>query len=144
MIYSDTVRYALLALAYLAMHRDRLVKADEIAKAQNIPKPFLSKILHELARRDILHSVKGPRGGFSLKVDPKDLTMWDVVALMGEDYRFQACVLMPEKCETFNTNPCVVHSRWEKLKKSIVDFLKETTIWDLVSVEKRHLVDMLS
>ncbi|NPA41764.1 MAG: Rrf2 family transcriptional regulator [Aquificae bacterium] len=144
MIYSDTVRYALLALAYLAMHRDRLVKADEIAKAQNIPKPFLSKILHELARRDILHSVKGPRGGFSLKVDPEKLTMWDVVSLMGEDYRFQACVLMPDKCETFNTNPCVVHHRWEKLKKSIVDFLKSTTIADLISVEERHLTGMLS
>jgi len=62
MIYSDTVRYALLALGYLALHRDRLVKADEIAKAQNIPKPFLSKILHELARREVLHSVKEPCG----------------------------------------------------------------------------------
>jgi Rrf2 family protein len=144
MIYSDTVRYALMALAYLALHRDRLVKADEIAKAQNIPKPFLSKILHELARRDILHSVKGPRGGFALKVDPEKLTMWDVVSLMGEEYRFQACVLMPDKCEVYETNPCVVHHRWEKLKKKIVEFLQSTTIKDLVSVEERHLADLLS
>ncbi|WP_457600755.1 RrF2 family transcriptional regulator [Hydrogenivirga sp.] len=144
MIYSDTVRYAMLALAYLALHRDRLVKADEIAKAQNIPKPFLSKILHELARRDVLQSVKGPRGGFALKVDPQKLTMWDVVSLMGEEYRFQACVLMPDKCEVYETNPCVVHHRWEKLKRQMIDFLKNTTIADLISVEERHLADMLS
>ncbi len=144
MIYSDTVRYALLALAYLAMHRDRLVKAEEIAKAQNIPKPFLSKILHELSRRDILNSVKGPRGGFSLKVDPEKLTMWDVISIMGEEYRFQACALMPDKCDVYETNPCVIHHRWEKLKHQMIDFFKKTTIQDLVSIEERHLANLLS
>ncbi len=144
MIYSDTVRYALMALAYLALNRDRLVKADEIAKAQKIPKPFLSKILHELARRDILHSVKGPRGGFALKVDPEKLSMWDVVVLMGEENKFNTCVLMPEKCEVYETNPCVIHHRWERLKRKIVEFLQNTSIADLVSVEERHLADLLS
>ncbi len=141
MIYSDTVRYALMALSYLAMNRGRLVKAEEIAKTQNIPKPFLSKILHELARRDILHSVKGPKGGFSLKVDPEKLTMWDVVVLMGEENKFNSCVLMPEKCEAFQTNPCVVHDKWEKLKHQIIEFLKSTTIAELISVEERHMVE---
>ena len=144
MIYSDTVRYALMALSYLATNRGRLVKADEIAKNQNIPKPFLSKILHELSRRDILTSVKGPKGGFTLKVDPSKLTMWDVVVLLGEENKFNACVLMPDKCEEYETNPCSIHHRWEKLKKKIVEFLKETTIEDLVDVETRHLSQILS
>lgn len=144
MIYSDTVRYALMALAYLALHKDRLVKAEEIAKAQNIPRPFLSKILHELAKREVLLSVKGPKGGFALKVDPKELSMWDVVVLMGEENKFQTCVLMPEKCDVYETNPCIVHHRWEKLKRKIIDFLKETTIADLISVEERHLAELLS
>ena len=144
MIYSDTVRYALLALTYLASNRHRLVKTDEIAKVQNIPRPFLSKILHELAKKDILQSVKGPKGGFTLKVEPEKLTMWDVVSIMGEDYKFKTCVLMPDKCEEFATNPCVIHHRWESLKKSIVEFLKGTTIADLVSVEERHRAGLLS
>ena len=144
MIYSDTVRYALMALSYLATNRGRLVKADEIAKNQNIPKPFLSKILHELSRRDVLTSVKGPKGGFALKVDPSKLTMWDVVVLLGEENKFNACVLMPDKCEEYETNPCSIHHRWEKLKKKIVEFLKETTIEDLVDVEVRHLSQILS
>ncbi len=143
MIYSDTVRYALMALAYLAYNKGRLVKADEIAKAQGIPKPFLSKILHELAKKDILYSVKGPKGGFTLKVDPASLSMWDVVVLMGEEGKFDACVLMPNKCEVYETNPCVIHNRWEKLKKRIVEFLKETTIADLISVEDKHIKTLI-
>jgi Rrf2 family protein len=144
MIYSDTVRYALMALSYLAMNRGRLVKADEIAQNQNIPKPFLSKILHELSRRDILSSVKGPKGGFALKVDPSKLTMWDVVVLLGEESKFNTCVLMPDRCEEYETNPCSIHHRWERLKKKIVDFLKETTIQDLIEVEAKHLTQILS
>ncbi len=144
MIYSDTVRYALMALSYLAYHQGKLVKADEIAKAQGIPKPFLSKILHELARRNVLHSVKGPRGGFTLKVDPKTLSMWDVVVIMGEEGRFNSCVLMPEKCEVYESNPCVVHHKWENLKRKVIEFLKETTIADLITVEERHMADMVS
>jgi hypothetical protein len=54
MIYSETVKYALLALAYLALNRDRLVKVEEIAEAQNIPRPFLSKIFHKLVRERVL------------------------------------------------------------------------------------------
>lgn len=144
MIYSDTVRYTLLALAYLALNRNRLVKAEEIARTQNIPRPFLSKILHELSKRDILTSVKGPKGGFTLKVDPEKLTMWDVVVLLGEENKFQTCILMPDKCEEYETNPCVIHHKWEKIKKQVVDFLKSTTIAELTSVEERHLSSMLS
>ncbi len=144
MIYSDTVRYALMALSYLASNRGRLVKADEIAQNQNIPKPFLSKILHELSRRDVLSSVKGPKGGFALKADPSKLTMWDVVVLLGEEGKFNTCVLMPDRCEEYETNPCAIHHRWEKLKKKIVEFLKETTIEDLIEVEEKHLSNILS
>ena len=140
MIYSDTVRYALLALSYIAYKKGRLVKADEIAKAQRIPKPFLSKILHELARREILFSVKGPKGGFTLKTDPDNLTMWDILKLLGEDTKFDTCVIKPDKCEVFSEHPCAVHHKWEKLKAQVVEFLKNTTIAELASVEDRHTI----
>ncbi len=143
MIYSDTVRYALLALSYIAHKEGQLVKAEEIAKSQRIPKPFLSKILHELARREVLLSVKGPRGGFTFKVDPSQLTMWDVIKLMGEENKFDTCVIKPEKCEVFKEHPCAVHHKWEKLKAQIVDFLKNTTIAELASVEDRHAITKL-
>ena len=144
MIYSDTVRYTLMALAYLALNRDRLVKAEEIARTQNIPRPFLSKILHELSKRDILTSVKGPKGGFTLKVDPEKLSIWDVIVLLGEENKFQTCILMPDKCEVYETNPCVIHHKWEKIKRKVIDFLKSTTIAELTSVEERHLPNLLS
>ena len=139
MIFSDTVRYALIGLAYLALNRDRLVKAEEIAKVHKIPRPFLSKVLHELAKRGFVHSVKGPRGGFGLAKDPEKITIWDVIEAFGESYKYEMCILMPHKCGEYSSNPCVVHDKWEELKQIIVNFFKNTTIAELAGVEEKHV-----
>ncbi len=132
MFYSDSVRYALMALSYLAKNRDRMVKVEEIAKAKNIPKPFLAKILNELAKGDVLISLKGPAGGFKLKKDPSEVSIWDVVEIMREDNKFYMCILMPDKCEIYETNPCVVHHLWEGIKSQMIEFMKRTTLVDLI------------
>ncbi len=138
MIYSDTVKYALLALAYLALNRDRLVKVEEIAEVQNIPRPFLSKIFHKLARERVLRSYKGPTGGFAFAIPPEDITILDVMRFLDEDYKLDWCALRSERCEEYERHPCAVHDKWTKLREQIYEYLRTTTIADLAQVEARH------
>ncbi|MFN3471556.1 MAG: RrF2 family transcriptional regulator [Aquificaceae bacterium] len=138
MIYSETVKYALLALAYLALNRDRLVKVEEIAEAQKIPRPFLSKIFHKLARERVLKSYKGPTGGFTLAVPPDKITILDVIKYLDEDYKLDYCALRPGRCEEWQTLPCAVHDKWTKLRKKILKYLSTTTIAELAQVEEKH------
>ncbi len=138
MIYSETVKYALLALAYLALNRDRLVKVEEIAEAQRIPKPFLSKIFHKLARERVLKSYKGPTGGFTLAIPPEKITILDVIRYLDEDYKLDYCALRPGRCEEWNTSPCAVHDKWTKLREAILEYLSTTTIAELAEVEEKH------
>ncbi len=138
MIYSETVKYALLALAYLALNRDRLVKVEEIAEAQRIPKPFLSKIFHKLARERVLKSYKGPTGGFTLAVPPESITIMDVIIYLDEDYKLDYCALRPGRCEEWQSSPCVVHHKWTELRERILEYLTTTTIAELADVESRH------
>ncbi|MGK0689449.1 MAG: Rrf2 family transcriptional regulator [Aquificaceae bacterium] len=138
MIYSETVKYALLALAYLAVNRDRLVKVEEIAEAQRIPKHFLSKIFHKLARERVLKSYKGPTGGFTLAVPPDKITIMDVIKYLDEDYKLDYCALRPGRCEEWNVLPCAVHDKWTKLRQEILEYLSTTTIAELAEVEEKH------
>ena len=138
MIYSETVKYALLALAYLALNRDRLIKVEEVAEAQKIPKPFLSKIFHKLARERVLKSYKGPTGGFTLAVPPESITIMDVIRYLDEDYKLDYCALRPGRCEEWNTSPCAVHEKWTHLRKAILEYLNTTTIAELAEVEEKH------
>jgi Rrf2 family iron-sulfur cluster assembly transcriptional regulator len=138
MIYSETVKYALLALDYLALNRDRLVKVEEIAEAQNIPKPFLSKIFHKLVRERVLRSYKGPNGGFTFMIQPEEITIYDVIRYLDEDYRLDYCALRPGRCEEWQSSPCAVHDKWTALREHIMEYLTSTTITELAGVEEKH------
>ena len=64
---SNTCKYAIRAVVYLSVYGSdqKMIGIKEISAALDIPSPFLSKILQTLARKKILHSIKGPHGGFS-------------------------------------------------------------------------------
>ena len=75
--------YALLALIYLSKtYEKRLVKIDEIAKTQKIPKRYLEQILLTLNRSGHLKSKRGSDGGYTLAKDPKDISIAEIVRLM--------------------------------------------------------------
>ena len=69
---SGTASYALRAVVYLASLPDHQpVRASELARAVDVPRNYLGKILHELVRAGILKSTRGKGGGFELAVLPE-------------------------------------------------------------------------
>jgi len=77
---SRSISYALVSVGYIAENQqDSLVLAVRIAKEYGIPLEYLLKILQQLVRANVLRSKRGPRGGFSLAHDTKDITMLQVI-----------------------------------------------------------------
>jgi Rrf2 family protein len=74
------VDYAVRAMAQLAaVGGDEPVKADSIAKAQDIPQKFLLGILNDLKRAHLLRSHRGAEGGYSLNRPAADISLADVI-----------------------------------------------------------------
>jgi Rrf2 family protein len=72
--------YAVRAMAELAASGSlRLVKSEEIARAEGIPIRFLLNILTELRHADIVRSQRGSEGGYQLARSPADITVADIV-----------------------------------------------------------------
>ena len=61
----------------------RLVKAAELAAAQDIPLSFLQGILLDLRRVGLLHSHRGVDGGYALARPAGEITVGDVVRAVG-------------------------------------------------------------
>ncbi len=77
---SRSTGYALLAVGYIAQHRDKkIVLSHDISKKYNIPLEYLLKILQQLVRAGVLRSKRGPRGGFSLAKPPHRITILQIV-----------------------------------------------------------------
>ena len=53
--------------------------AAKISKEYNIPLEYLLKILQQLVRVNILRSKRGPRGGFSLARETKNITILQII-----------------------------------------------------------------
>jgi Rrf2 family protein len=83
--------YALHAVAFMATQKqNHPVASHHVAKARGIPERFLLKVLKPLVSARILHSVKGPNGGYRLARSPSDISMLDIVEAVDGPIRGQA------------------------------------------------------
>lgn len=133
MIYTDSGKYAIRAVTYLAgCSPDQLpVSAADVAEAESIPPYYLAKVLQDLARAGLLDSVRGRGGGFLLKKDPGEITVLDVISAVESISRLEKeCVLGLDECS--DRAPCPLHNTWKSYRESLLAELSEMTVADLV------------
>ena len=74
------LEYSLIALRYMRkMEYGQLSTAREIADEFCIPKEILAKTLQQLSKLEIVHSVKGPSGGYRVKKSFSNLRLMDFI-----------------------------------------------------------------
>jgi Rrf2 family protein len=75
--------YALQAMMMLARHYNQgAIKIRDIAYEENLPEKFLELILLELKNARIVDSVRGAKGGYALRRDPKDIRLSEIIRLI--------------------------------------------------------------
>ena len=130
MIYSATTEYALRALAHLAtLEPGERVLARDLAEETAIPRQFLGKILHRLARMGVLASAKGRGGGFRFERDPEEVTVSELVLVFDGSDLTKQCVLGLDECN--DRQPCAMHDEWVKFRARLIDRVHTLTIADL-------------
>lgn len=129
---SNTCKYAMRALIYLGRfsEKDRMIGIKKISEDLGLSSPFLGKILQNLVKQKILISTKGPNGGFALAKSPADVTIWDIVVKVDGEEFFTNCLIRLEPCHSHDSDKplCPVHAQYDKLRKKITRFYKETTL----------------
>jgi Rrf2 family protein len=73
-----------------AQKHDRPMAAHNVADSQDIPGRFLLKILKHLVTARILHSLKGPNGGYRLAKSPSEITLLNIIEAIDGPIRGQA------------------------------------------------------
>ena len=141
MLLSQTGKYALRASIHLAERgTDQPISVGEIAAALDVPRNYLSKILHQLAREGILISERGPRGGFRLAARPEDLSLARVVSVVDPGLLDRKCLLGRADCS--DEDPCPAHATWRELAERLERFLSETTVADLLRRPGQEILDL--
>jgi Rrf2 family protein len=127
---SQTAEYALRAALWLAEHQDGPVRVGDLAAALKVPKNYLSKTMHQLARAGLLSSVRGKNGGFQLARKPGSIRLLDIVRPFEPMMDRRECVLGRPSCS--DVNPCAAHDRWKAVMQTTKAFFSQTTLGDLM------------
>ncbi len=108
---SQQADYAVRAVLELAQHpEERPVAAGEIARRQNIPAPFLAKIVARLAAANIVTTRRGVNGGIRLTRPPCQTTLLAVIEAIDGPVTLNRCVYSPRDCS--NSKTCALHPVW--------------------------------
>ena len=77
---SKKADYALIAMKHLALRGpDGSASAREIAEQYDIPIELMAKVLQRLARRGLLISTQGTRGGYRLSKSTASISVADII-----------------------------------------------------------------
>jgi len=132
MLITRASEYAILSLIVLSK-ADSPVDSETLSNQLSIPKSFLAKILQALAKKDILNSYKGVKGGFTLVKDPKDITMLEVMsAVEGKAPAVFDCSPSLKDCPSDRAELCSIWPFLNKLQGKIDDFLADLSLDDIL------------
>jgi Rrf2 family protein len=136
-MFSRPAEYAIRAMVFLAEQPSgRLTGGREIADAQQIPAPFLWKILNNLARHKLIRSFKGVGGGYELARPADRITLEDIIEATDGNEIVSGCILGLPECN--EENPCPLHFSWKEVRGHLSEMLERTSLADLAEVARRR------
>ncbi len=132
---STKSRYGTRAVLEIALNRNKEnLTRKQISRNQDIPSAYLENILISLKTKGIIRTIRGPKGGYELAKDPKDITIFQIVDILEGSTELVPCLENSNVCA--RNSICVTRGVWSKLQKVQEDLLSTITIKDLVEDTK--------
>ncbi|WP_410004947.1 RrF2 family transcriptional regulator [Aequorivita nionensis] len=131
-MFSKACQYGIKATVYIASQSSlgNRVSLKDIAFNINSPEAFTAKILHQLAKSDILDSLKGPTGGFVIpKGRAETIKLSDIVSAIDGDSIYMGCALGFESCDALQ--PCPMHNKFAGIRDDLKKMLQNTSLYEL-------------
>jgi len=131
MMVSRSGMHALKALAVLGALPDGAhAGAARIARQITAPSNYLGKLLRVLSRAGVVEGRKGSDGGFRLSRSSSAISLIDVLDPIEHVSELEGCFLGRTRCR--GSKPCALHKGWSRVREHYLDFLRTTTLADLV------------
>jgi len=114
---------------------------QEIADRQNIPAPFLAKIISQLSFSGLVTTYRGAGGGVRLARPASEINLLEVIEALDGPVRLNRCVLAPGLCP--RDDVCPVHDIWAQVQADLTDVLSTTSFEALAdrAIEKAAAAD---
>lgn len=123
---SPTTGYAAMALALLSRAKGGAVRVRHLADRCGIPGPYLSKIIHTLARHNLVGTRRGVGGGVWLIKPPDNITLLDLCRVLDDPVLDRNCPLGLPPCMHGRT--CIEPGFCDPQRRRLAEYLQVTTV----------------
>ncbi|CAM3440669.1 Fe-S cluster assembly transcriptional regulator IscR [Bordetella sputigena] len=132
-------RFAVTAMIDLAMRQHSgPVTLAAISQRQNISLSYLEQLFGKLRRHELVDSVRGPGGGYSLARLARNVTVADIIFAVDEPLDATSCG-GKQDCTSGKdgkSGKCMTHELWATLNRKMVDYLDSVSLQDLVDQQR--------
>jgi FeS assembly SUF system regulator len=134
--------YGIMLLGHIAAYpRHQVHTAREVAALGGLPLPMVSKILGALSRGGILTGHRGVGGGYSLAVDPADVSVARVIRAIDGPIGMVQCAAEPGVCD--HEPVCPTRINWARINRQVEQALEQVPIAEmLVRADTPALLDV--
>jgi Rrf2 family transcriptional regulator, iron-sulfur cluster assembly transcription factor len=133
-------RFAVTAMVDLALYANEgPVTLAEISGRQSISLSYLEQLFGKLRRHELVESVRGPGGGYTLARAMEAITVADIVTAVDEALDATQCG-GKENCH--DDRRCMTHDLWANLNVKMIEYLDSVSLHDLVSKQRQRVAIM--
>ena len=133
-------RYAVMALVDLARFDNiNPVSLRDISLRQGISLDYLEQIFSKLKKNEIVKSIRGKKGGYTLNKTPDEIKISDILSAVEEKVKTIGCQKHSKKGCNGKSAKCITHNLWDELETHINIFFREKNLGDLINKTENRL-----
>lgn len=133
-MFSKACEYGIRATIYIALQslQGNRVNLKDISQEIDSPVAFTAKILQQLAKDNIVESIKGPNGGFQIAKENIDsIKLIQIVSAIDGNKIFKGCALGLNECNELY--PCPVHFKFKEIRDDLEEMTRNTSIYEMAT-----------
>lgn len=128
---SSKTKYGIRACHLLGLaYNTSTMSATDLEKRIGVSAKYIEQIMRKLSSRDIVMANRGANGGYSLKREPKEIRIGEIVRALEDDIEIIECVSKDPKCKC-----CPSSAVWKKLHNGINELLDSMNLEQMIKGE---------
>lgn len=128
---SEASAMAMHSMALLSLNPSRSLSTKAIASCFGLSEAHLSKVLQRLVKVGLLRSVRGPKGGFSVARNPRQMTLLEVFEAIEGPTQEAECVFGVPLCDG---QTCILGRVMADANALLVGHLERTNLEEIGKV----------
>ena len=131
-------RYAVMALADLAQEpSNNPTSLKNISLRQGISLLYLEQLFLKLKNKEIVYSIRGPRGGYKLSKKPEDIKLSIIFSAVDEEIKTVKCNKKSKRSCNGRSIKCITHNLWDEVETLINTFFDNKSLKDVLEINHK-------